>query len=526
MWPSDPLSLRPVLRIPLSLCNLPPAKRIEIESNSRATLWEDPSTSPSSPASPTTALRRPGGASWGAVAAAKANGTSLTLASRVSLEMSAGGGSSGRSSFDLLGSSDGSDGFGGRGRAQSRQNLTSRDAVASYLAGTNQGYDSADLVDSPAANGDEGGPSDILDLPTRPRTLTMSSSTSAGTSSAGGTSRRTLTIERVPEDELGFFSSAPAPASRPSALPSTSDPAISSSDWASASPRRNLLRSLDRKLSSILDTDANDPATSPAPTITPPVRTGSVDSASHAASIPPFGAQRAAQLRQRSANPSARGSPIGSPITMSRTSSSSGHPTPLLTGSPHLPTTGGQDTPEEPDSPGAKKKQTMPPRTPVRGFSLSSAIRHVSSTSGLGLTSGPPASASSATPQTASKWNTVRPGQPPPLTSGLRFLEEGAPSLSSLFSGASLSMATPTSSVPAATPVAGTARKANGYGGAVGGAPHRRAESTDKVELEHLAPASRSNALPVAGRNGAGGSKKYWGLWDDLEQEAREAGVP
>ncbi|WAQ90340.1 hypothetical protein PtA15_12A329 [Puccinia triticina] len=41
MWPSDPLTLKTTLRIPLGLCNLPPSKKIEIEQDSgQALVWE------------------------------------------------------------------------------------------------------------------------------------------------------------------------------------------------------------------------------------------------------------------------------------------------------------------------------------------------------------------------------------------------------------------------------------------------------------------------------------------------------
>ncbi|KAI8448258.1 hypothetical protein BY996DRAFT_558716 [Phakopsora pachyrhizi] len=42
MWTNDPLSLKEMLRIPLECCNLPPSKKIEIESDSgKVILWEN-----------------------------------------------------------------------------------------------------------------------------------------------------------------------------------------------------------------------------------------------------------------------------------------------------------------------------------------------------------------------------------------------------------------------------------------------------------------------------------------------------
>ncbi|KAA1091832.1 hypothetical protein PGTUg99_005592 [Puccinia graminis f. sp. tritici] len=41
MWPTDPLTIKPTLRIPLGLCNLPPSKKIEIEQDSgKVLVWE------------------------------------------------------------------------------------------------------------------------------------------------------------------------------------------------------------------------------------------------------------------------------------------------------------------------------------------------------------------------------------------------------------------------------------------------------------------------------------------------------
>ncbi|PLW42193.1 hypothetical protein PCASD_05610 [Puccinia coronata f. sp. avenae] len=52
MWPTDPLTIKHTLRIPLGLCNLPPAKKIEIEQDSgKVLVWEQhppPSTTHSS----------------------------------------------------------------------------------------------------------------------------------------------------------------------------------------------------------------------------------------------------------------------------------------------------------------------------------------------------------------------------------------------------------------------------------------------------------------------------------------------
>lgn len=514
MWPSDRLSLRPVLRIPLSLCSLPPAKRIEIESDNRAVVWEG--------ASPTSGTSQPRSASWGLVAAARANGTALSEASRVSLEMSASGSSgapSARTSFDLLASSS-SDSGDGRGTIRNVPALSPTDAVGAYLATTNTEYGTHPV----------GEPDDVPDLPTTARPRRASSSAS---SQPASTARRTLRIQTVPENELGFFSA-----------PDTARPARSHRPPSNevVSPTVEIFRSL----------EADDALVAGATSSIPPAL-GSDDEAFSPYSV--AAGTRAARLRQRSAiGSTGRHSPALEPSTpplsrrgsfraMSPSAVPARSTTPLRTGSPativpHSPF-GESFHDQPPGSPGGeKKKHVWPVAPPSRSGSTGQGPKRPglgvvglgghawSFGSGSGQSEGGGSNSSgggtgawlngkrhsSTTTTTArsrptssgggGKWNTVRPGQPPPLQAGLRFLEDGPTALADMLEAA---LSRPPTSVATPAPV-----QTNG---------HLRKQS--ELELDQLGGRPSGLSAPSGSRGGRRTSR--W-LWDDLEQEARDAG--